>query len=87
MLYGEIAYKGMSEIAFVCKSIKKELENLPIEQSFPDDYKQLLSSKFKTGILCISHPIENVLFTYILTTEVGLRTENNCSIHLILTLN
>lgn len=47
MLSGDTPYKGLESTTIIYKSQRGELDNLPLKQSFPKDYKQLLNGKFE----------------------------------------
>ena len=53
MLSGVIPHKGIEPITMILKEIHGEMDHLIIEQSFPEDYKLLLNSEFKLGIIIL----------------------------------
>ena len=61
MLSGDIPHYGLQPSAMIVKSISGELGNLPVKQSFPEDYKLLIKSKFKTCVIIQ----DSVFFTFI----------------------
>jgi len=51
MLSGDIPHQGLQPTAMIAKSISGELGNLPVEQSFPEDYKLLMKSRFTSHVI------------------------------------